>query len=263
MEPSDLPRKTPLTCCISSGKGGVGKTTLAVNLSYALARRKIRVLLIDGDLGLANVDVVLGINASRTIRETVEHGIDPSELLVDIAPGLTILPASSGIPQMACLTTAEQAALTSSLEGLFARFDVVMVDTAAGIGESVLWFNQWCSMNCLVITPDPTSLTDAYALIKVLAARLPERSFHLMVNCVKNSREGEEIFLHLRGVLKNFLNREVQCLGILPQDRTAVQAIRKRKPVLQLAPEAKISKALVEIAATIMASQKIMPLSRV
>jgi len=262
MPSSAIPSMSPLTVCISSGKGGVGKTTCAVNLALALARRKVRVLLIDGDLGLANVDVLLGLNARRTMQETVERGVDPADLLADIAPFCDVLPASSGIPAMATLAPADHAALTKALEGLFQRFDVILVDTAAGIGDSVLWFNQWCMTNFVVVTPDPTSLTDAYALIKVLASRLPARPFHLLINNVKSRKEGEDIFRHLQGVLKNFLQREARCLGILPYDQAAAQAVRMRKPVLQLLPEAPISRSLNEIAATVLAANKIMPASR-
>ena len=263
MNPTPSSTGMPLTLCISSGKGGVGKTTFSVNLAAALAARKIRVLLVDGDLGLANVDVVLGLNANRTLRETIEQGTDPAELLITAGPCFSVLPASSGVPEMADLTASEQNALTIALEKLCSGFDTVIVDTAAGIGQSVLRFNEWCAMNCLIVTPDPTSLTDAYALIKVLSARLPARKFHLLVNSVKNRKEGEEVFLHLHRVLHNFLQKEAECLGILPQDPAAVRAVRQRRPVFEVAPDTAISKAFADIAATFMAANKLMPPSRV
>ena len=149
-------KRSPKIICISSGKGGVGKTSFSVNVATALSQKGKSVLLIDGDLGLANVDVVLGLNVRHTIRETIEEGRDLASSLVEINPGFHVLPASSGVPEMANLSYEEQAFLTSSLEEIIDRFDYVFIDTAAGIGDSVLWFNTWSQENIVILTPDPT-----------------------------------------------------------------------------------------------------------
>lgn len=237
--------------CISSGKGGVGKTSFSVNIATALAQNSKKVLLIDGDLGLANVDVVLGLNVRHTIRETIEEGRDLAKSLVEIIPGFHVLPASSGVPEMANLSHEEQDFLTSSLEDIIDQFDFVLVDTAAGIGESVLWFNSWAHKSIIIISPDPTSLTDAYALIKVLHTRHNKDHFHLMINSVKSKKEGTAVFDNLSMVLEKFLNIKPLSLGAIPQDSNVAMAIRKQKPFFVTAPDCRASRAITEIAARI------------
>jgi flagellar biosynthesis protein FlhG len=239
--------------CISSGKGGVGKTSFSVNMATALSRKGRRVLLIDGDLGLANVDVVLGLNVRHTVQENIEEGRDLRQCLVEIAPGFLVLPASSGVPEMAALSLAEQALLTSGLEEIVPDFDYVLVDTAAGIGESVLWFNIWAQMNIVVLTPDPTSLTDAYALIKVLHARHGRNSFHLMLNSVQSKKEGREVFANMSMVLERFLGIRPLALGAMPQDPAVAGAIRSQRPFLLTTPGGKASQEILAVAERIMA----------
>ncbi|MDA8163424.1 MAG: MinD/ParA family protein [Desulfobacteraceae bacterium] len=235
--------------CISSGKGGVGKTSLSVNLAAALARKGRKVLLIDGDLGLANVDVLLGLTVSRTLRRTIEEGLDPAALLVEVFPELQVLPASSGVPEMASLSAQEQAVLGAALEPLLDRFDFVLVDTAAGLGESVLWFNDWARENIVIVSPDPTSLTDAYALIKVLRGRYAKERFHLLINNAKTRREADETFATMRSVLTRFLKIEPHRLGEVPQDAAVARAVRLQKPFLLAEPECRAGKAVAAIAA--------------
>lgn len=245
--------KTPPILCISSGKGGVGKTTFSVNLATALAEKGAKTLLIDGDLGLGNVDVVLGLQVNHTIRETVEDGRDPAAILVEVQKNLFVLPASSGVPEMAGLSHEGQINLTTVLDKLIKNFDVVLVDTAAGIGDSVLWFNQWASANIIILTPDPTSLTDGYALMKVLASRHLKKGFQLVVNNVKSKEEALKTFTNMAAVLKQFLQETPSYLGPLPKDSRVVQAIRSQKPFLHASPDCPAAKAIRVMAGQLMA----------
>jgi len=245
-------QQKPQVLCISSGKGGVGKTSITVNVAVALSQAGKRVLVVDGDLGLANVDIVLGISVKHTLRETVEEGAALDGILVEISPGFYVLPASSGVPEMANLSVEEQAFLTNALEEIIDDFDYVLVDCAAGIGESVLWFNRWANHSAVILAPDPTSMTDAYALIKVMAAQFGRREFSLVVNNVKSRKEGFEVFNSMSAVLKNFLRIEPELLGILPTDPTVVKAIRSQRPFLLTTPEAKASKAVKVLAEQVM-----------
>ena len=235
-------KSSPPILCISSGKGGVGKTTFSVNLATALADRGVKTLLIDGDLGLGNVDVVLGLQVNHTIRETVEDGRDPASIIIEVQKDLYVIPASSGVPEMAGLSQADQHLLTSVLGDIIKKFDMVLVDTAAGIGESVLWFNEWADDNIIILTPDPTSLTDGYALMKVLASRHGKKGFQLVVNNVKSKQEGSTTFTNMAGVLNQFLQATPSYLGPLPKDNKVVEAIRQQKPFLLASPDCRAAR---------------------
>jgi len=240
--------QTPVTLSITSGKGGVGKTNLAVNLAFALVKKGQRVLLVDGDLGLANVDVLLGLSVNDTVRNIIESDADPLEMVIYLEPNLGVLPASSGVPEMVTLGQKEQARLGELLTSISHHFNYVLMDTAAGIGPSVLWFNNFVNHNIIVLSPDPTSLTDAYALIKTLSLKFNRGVFYLVLNCVKDEQEGRKTFETLKSVAEKYLNLELQCLGTIPEDKSIVSAIRQQKPFIQKVPQCKAAQAVFMIA---------------
>jgi len=234
----------PVTACLSSGKGGVGKTSLTVNLAFALAQKGVRVLVVDGDLGLANVDVLLRIQVKSTIRDILDRGDDPLEAVIYVEPNLGILPASSGVPDLADLGPDDHRELGGILRSLGEHFDFVLVDTAAGIGPSVLWFNTFVDHNILVLTPDPTAMTDAYALIKVLAQDYQRKSFHLLLNQVKNEAEARQVYEHLARVAAHFLNLKLEYLGGVPHDPAVSKGVRDQAPFIKILPQSKAALAI-------------------
>lgn len=238
----------PVTLCITSGKGGVGKTSVTVNLAFALAQKGQRVLVVDGDLGLANVDVLLGLPVHKTIRDVLATHSDPLESVIYLEPNLGILPASSGVPEMVTMGPQEQAELGAILDPIIEHFDFVLVDTAAGIGPSVLWFNSFVDYNVVILTPDPTSMTDAYALIKVLARDYQRDQFHMILNLVESEKEAQQIFQNLSKVAEKFLNLHLQYLGAVPQDKAVMKAVREQHPFIKRAPQGKAALGIYALA---------------
>jgi flagellar biosynthesis protein FlhG len=238
----------PLTMCITSGKGGVGKTSLAVNLAVAIAQRGQSVLVVDGDLGLANVDVLLGLSVQRTIRDVLEKDADPLKSVIYLEQNLGVLPASSGVPEMVTLGPQDQAQLGKVLNDIGSHFDYVLMDTAAGIGPSVLWFNQFVKYNIVVLSPDPTSITDAYALIKILSRDYNRKDFYVVLNFVSGEREGRQAYDKLQGAAKRFLSLDLRYLGSVPEDKAIRQALREQSPFVVTLPESKTARAVLSLA---------------
>lgn len=234
----------PVMGCLSSGKGGVGKTSLAVNLAFALAQKGVRVLVVDGDLGLANVDVLLKLQVQTTIRDILDQGADPLEAVIYVEPRLGILPANSGVPDLANLGPQDHQELGEILDSIASHFDFVLVDTAAGIGSSVLWFNTFVDYNILVLTPDPTAITDAYALIKVLSRNYHRNSFHLLLNQVKSEAEARQVYDHLARVASHFLNLDLEYLGGIPHDPAVSKGVRDQVPFIKISPRSRAGLAI-------------------
>ena len=235
---------SPLVISVSSGKGGVGKTSIAVNMAFSLARGGLKCLLVDGDLGLANIDVLLGLTVRSTIRDVIAGDEEPSNVIVFPEPGLGVLPASSGVSDMVNLGPEDRGQIGEILGEISHDFDCMIIDTAAGIGPSVLWFNAFAGRSIVVLTPDPTSLTDAYALIKVLNREHGRKEFYLIPNMVKDEREGLQVYEGLGKVVKRFLKITPHHLGSIPRDAEGVKAVREQRPFLKSSPRSKAAEAI-------------------
>ncbi len=240
------------TICITSGKGGVGKTSFAVNLSISLVARGCRVLLIDGDLGLANVDLLLGLSVQKTIRNVMDDGGGLMESICFPMDDFGVLPATSGVPEMVDLGPDEQSRLGEYLRAVSESFDYLIIDTAAGIGASVLWFNSIADEVVVVLTPDPTSITDAYAMMKVLSRKYGRQDFSLALNNVVDAHEGLSVYNNLKEVTERFLGLHLSFIGAIPHDLNVSRAIREQVPFLKSKPDGEASRAIEKIAGKIM-----------
>jgi flagellar biosynthesis protein FlhG len=235
---------------VTSGKGGVGKSNIVVNLGLALAKMGQKVLLIDADLGLANLDILLGLSPRFTIQDLLSLRRSLSEVMVEGPEGIKILPASSGIPELADLDKHQKIFLLSELDDYSEKIDVVLIDTGAGISRNVLFFNVAAQERIVVANNEPTSITDAYALIKVLASQYGENHYKLLVNGLAKLQDGEMVYRTMLRVTERFLGRGIslEYLGVVPHDEAIPRAVLKRQPVLTLFPQARVSRSFTSLA---------------
>ncbi len=247
-------RKVPNTVAITSGKGGVGKTVCTVNLALNFAKQGLKVLLIDADLGLANIDVVLGLTPEHTIQDVLTGDLSLDEVAVQGPMGITVLPAASGVAELSNLDEAQRLALMDHIDRWNADFDVVLVDTGAGISPNVRFFVLAVERIMVVATPDPASVTDAYALMKVMFLNHRVTNFDLLVNQVKSREEALDVYRTLQKVLEQFLNIGLNFVGYVPQDPQLSQATRKQQAVTQLFPNAPASKAFARLSGRLLKS---------
>jgi len=232
-------RRGPLrtrAIAVTSGKGGVGKTTLAANLAIALQRTRQRVALIDVDLGLANVDILLGLLPTHTLQHVLEGTCSVAEIAVRGPEGVRIVPAGSGIEGLANLTPWQQERLWGGFAELDEQTDLVLIDTAAGIAPNVLNVLAATPEVVVVTVPEPAAVTDAYALIKVLARHNPEAVVHLVVNRAAARREAAAAAARIARVAQRFLGIRVRDLGFVLDDPAVRQSAREQRPFVSAYP---------------------------
>jgi len=234
---------------VTGGKGGVGKTSVSVNLATGLAAAGRRVVLLDGDLGLANVDVLLGLSPRYTLAHVLSGERTLDEILVEAKQGFKIVPAASGAADLASLDGAGHLGLVQAFSGLATRVDALIIDTAAGIAPGVLQFSQAAQHVLVVVTDEPASLTDAYALIKVLSRDYGVSRFRVVANMARGPAEGETLFKKLEKVTGRFLDVLLEYAGAVPDDEHVRRAIRVQRPVLDAYPGSPAGRAFKKLAA--------------
>lgn len=244
-----VPKRQVRVIAVSSGKGGVGKSTVVINLAVAFDRLGQRVLVLDADLGLANIDIFLGLTPKQNISDVLNGKRQLHEVLVNGPGRIRIMPASSGVQELTRLTDEQKLLLLEMLDELESEVDLLLIDTAAGISDTVLYFNLAAQERIIVVTPEPTSLTDAYALIKVLHTRNGERHFRILTNAADSDREGKLIFSKLSKVADHFLNGiSLDYLGNIPRDPQVSEALMQQKPFITLFPHTAAAKAFANLA---------------
>ncbi len=243
----------PLVISVTSGKGGVGKTNLSVNLAVELAKKGKRVVLLDADLGLANVDVLLGLTPPRNLFHLFHEDVTIQDILFPTPYGFSILPASSGLSEMLALDTGQKLELLEALDVLEEEVDYLIVDTGAGINDNVLYFNLAAQERLVVLTPEPTSLTDAYALIKVLKSTHGVEHFKVIVNMAHDKSAGKMAFSRLYQACEHFLSGvSLDLVGIIPRDTQVRQSVVQQLPFSIHAPESGVAEAVHNLATDIL-----------
>ncbi len=221
---------------VASGKGGVGKTNVSINLACQMARRGQRVLLMDADLGLANVDILLGLRPTLNLSHVVTGECGLNDVLMPGPFGISVIPAASGIKRMAELTPAQHASLVQGFGSLAEPYDVLVVDTAAGISDSVVSFSQASQHVLVVVTEEPTSLADAYGLIKVLNRDAGITRFKVVCNMVSSEGQARKVFERLCAVAERFLDVHLAFAGAIPRDEFLLRAVARQRAVSELYP---------------------------
>jgi flagellar biosynthesis protein FlhG len=232
----------------TSGKGGVGKTNISTNLGLSLVARHSKVCLFDADTGLANINILMGITPNYTIEHVLNGQKSIEEIIVTLPSGISIVPAASGIQQCTNLDDERIAKLTSSLEMLEKNYDYLFIDTAAGIDNNVLDFVESAQYKVVVITPEPTSLTDSFALLKMLLARGQKKPIFILVNRVESHQVSQIVFKRFQQAVKKYLAVDVHYLGFLPTDESVNKAVTQQLPVVISYPHSPVSRGFATLA---------------
>jgi flagellar biosynthesis protein FlhG len=238
---------------VTSGKGGVGKTNIVANLALALTKLRKKVLVMDADLGLGNLDILLGLSPQYTMEHLFLGSKSLREIMIEGPGGMRILSASSGVQQLTNLSTEQKLAFLAEIDSLDEPADVMLIDTGPGISSNVLYFALAAQEIIVVTSPEPMAIANACAFMKVLACEHGHRKFQLLVNVVTTAQEVEMVFQKLQRVTQQCLDIDIYPLGWIPHDIHVQQAVRQQKAVVEMYPNAQASRAFLQLAMAICA----------
>ena len=238
---------------VTGGKGGVGKSNVTLNIAISLAKAGKKVMIMDADLGLANIDIMLGLRVTKNLSHVIRGECSLDDIILDGPDGIKIIPASSGTKEMASLSDMEHVGLIRAFSSLSEQIDILLVDTAAGIADNVISFAQASQDLIVVVCDEPTSITDAYALMKILSVDHGLFRFRIVANMVRSPQEGRELFAKLTRVTDQFLDVALDYLGSVPFDENVRKAVRKQKALVSLYPKSPASEAINHLAEKILA----------
>jgi flagellar biosynthesis protein FlhG len=233
---------------ITSGKGGTGKTNIVANLAVALTQRNKRVMVIDADLGLANLDLFFGVKPTHTLADFFTGAAALEEILVSNPNGILLLPGVRGLQDMTALRHEQKAALLTELDALSHAMDLVLVDTGSGISDAVTYFTTAAQEIVLVVTPEPSSMADAYTLVKVLASMHGQKHFWILANSVSGRKQARHLFDILSRSALRFLNVSLDLLGWIPRDSQLVRSVARGQLVVVNAPHSPSARSFVALA---------------
>lgn len=236
------------TISITSGKGGVGKTSVVVNLAKSLAQKGYKVLILDGDLGMANVDIMFNTRCEYSILDLIKGHLNIKEVVTEVDRNISLIPGGSGLYALQNMNSFERQYLLDQVSTLGQEFDYMIIDTAPGIDQNVLCLNSAAQEICIVLTPDPASFTDAYALIKVLNQRNRETQFSIICNQVKDEKEGRQLFTRFLDVVQKFLYVRLDYKVSIPMDLNLRQCTRTQQLVTVVAPSSVSSQSFQKLA---------------
>jgi len=229
--------RTPRVIAVTSGKGGVGKTNIVANLSVSLAELDRKVIALDGDFGLANLDILFGIAPRYHLGHVLCGDRTMGDICVQGPAGVRIIPSGSGLQRMAELTRAQRSRLAGEFARIDADTDYVIIDTAAGISRNVIQFLLLAGEVIVVSTPEPAAIVDAYAVIKIVLAEAPDKNIQVVVNCAESASDAREVFGQIDSVVRRFLDRGIEYLGHIERDPRVPEAVRAQVPVAHRFPD--------------------------
>jgi flagellar biosynthesis protein FlhG len=245
----------PRVISVTSGKGGVGKTNIVGNLAVAFRRLGKRVLILDGDLGLANIDIIFGLNPAYNIKHVISGEKDLADVIVEGPEKIRIIPAGSGLQQLVDLTQGQKLNLLNEFDALEEDFDIFLIDTGAGISSNVIYFGIAAEERIVVATSEPASITDAYALIKVMFTKHDTNTFKLLVNMVDHEEEARSVFENLSNAVMRFLKGiSLEYVGFIPRDGNLERSVRQQCTVIESYPESPSSRGFLKLANRLLVS---------